>query len=152
MEQTLEGGNGLLLFRVGTNLTAALGFLGLALSVVGVYGVISYVAEQRTHEIGVRMALGADRGDILNLVLRQGLILVGAGVVAGLVVTFFASHAIANLLLGVGPGDPLILSSVAAFLAVVGFPACLLPSPREGEGGARGALQIEEGVFFRSFP
>jgi len=143
MEQTLEGGNGLLLFRVGTNLTAALGFLGLALSVVGVYGVISYVAEQRTHEIGVRMALGADRGDILNLVLRQGLILVGAGVVAGLVVTFFASHAIANLLLGVGPGDPLILSSVAAFLAVVGLLACYVPSRRAMNVEPQEALKYE---------
>lgn len=130
MEQTLEGGNGLLLFRMGTNLTGALGFLGLGLSLVGVYGVISYAAAQRTHEIGVRMALGADRGDILKLVLRQGLILVGAGVLAGLLVTFIASHAIANLLLGVAPGDPLTLSSVAIFLAAVGLLASYIPARR----------------------
>jgi putative ABC transport system permease protein len=87
---------------MGTNLTAALGFLGLGLALVGVYGVISYVAAQRTHEIGVRMALGADRGDILKLVLRQGIMLVSAGVLAGLLVTFIASDAIANLAGGRG--------------------------------------------------
>jgi putative ABC transport system permease protein len=130
MDQTLEGANGLLLFRVGTDLTAALGFLGLGLALVGVYGVISYVAAQRTHEIGVRMALGADRRDILKLVLRQGIVLVGAGVLAGLLVTFVASHAIANLLLGVGPGDPLTLSAVAACLAALGLLASYFPARR----------------------
>jgi predicted permease len=130
MEQTLAGANGLLLFRMAAGLTAALGFLGLGLALVGVYGVISYVAAQRTHEIGVRMALGADRKDILRLVLRQGIVLVGAGVLAGLLVTFVASHAIANLLLGVRPGDPLTLSAVAAFLGAVGLLASYIPARR----------------------
>src|SRR5260370_5713339 len=115
MEQTLEGANGLLLFRMGANLTAALGFLGLGLALVGVYGVISYVAAQRTHEIGVRMALGAYRRDILRLVLAQGMLLWGAGVLAGLLVTFIASHAIAYSLLGVGPADRITFLTVAAF-------------------------------------
>lgn len=130
MEQTLEGANGLLLFRMGTDFTAALGFLGLGLALVGVYGVISYVTAQRTHEIGVRMALGANRKDILRLVLRQGVVLVGAGVLAGLLVTFVASHAIANLLLGVGPFDPLTLFLVSVFLAAVGLLASYLPARR----------------------
>jgi predicted permease len=143
MEQTLEGGNGLLLFRLGTNLTAALGFLGLGLSLVGVYGVISYAAEQRTHEIGVRMAVGADRSDILKLVLRHGLFLVGAGVLAGLLVTSIASHAIDSLLLGVAPGDPLTLSSVAAFLAAVGLLASYVPARRAMKVEPLKALKYE---------
>jgi predicted permease len=141
MEETLEGGNGLLLFRMGTNLTAALGFVGLGLSLVGVYGVISYAAAQRTHEIGVRMALGANRGDILKLVLRQGLILVGAGVLAGLLIIFIASHAIANLLLGVAPGDPLTLTVVAVFLIAVGMLASYVP--------ARRAMRVEPAQAFK---
>ncbi len=143
MEQTLEGANGLLLFRMGANLTAALGFLGLGLALVGVYGVISYVAAQRTHEIGVRMALGADRRDILRLVLGQGMLLVGAGVLAGLLVTFIASHAIANLLLGGGPGDPLTLLSVAAFLAAVGLLASYIPARRAMKVEPLKALKYE---------
>jgi predicted permease len=135
MEQTLEGGNGLLLFRIGANLTAALGFLGLALALVGVYGVISYVAAQRTHEIGVRMALGANRRDILKLVLRQGLVLVGAGVMAGLVLAFVVTRSLDRLLVGVAPGDPLILSLVAILLLAVGLMASYIP--------ARRAMKIE---------
>jgi predicted permease len=135
MEQTLQGANGLLLFRIGTNLTAALGSLGLGLAVVGVYGVISYVAAQRTREIGVRMALGADRKDILRLVLRHGVKLVGIGVLVGLLVTYLVSHAIASLLLGVGPGDPLTLVSVPVFLAAVGLVASYIP--------ARRAMQVD---------
>jgi putative ABC transport system permease protein len=130
MEQTLEGGNGLLLFRIGTYMTAILGFLGLALAWVGVYGVISYVAAQRTHEIGVRMALGADRGDILKLVLGHGSALVGTGVIAGLLLTFAATRGLTNLLVGVSTADPLTLTMVAAFLATAGLVACYLPARR----------------------
>ena len=130
MEQTLEGGNGLLLFRIGTYMTGILGFLGLALAWIGVYGVISYVAAQRTHEIGVRMALGADRGDILKLLLRQGSALVGTGVLAGLLLAIAATRGLANLLVGVSPDDPLTLTLVAAFLASAGLVACYLPARR----------------------
>jgi predicted permease len=130
MEETLEGGNGLLLFRIGANLTGALGFLGLALALVGVYGVISYIATQRTHEIGVRMALGANRRDILKMVLRQGLLLVGAGVIAGLVLAFLVTRSLASLLVGVGTADPLIFTSVAFFLLAVGLAASCIPARR----------------------
>ena len=130
MEQTLEGGNGLLLFRIGTYMTAILGLLGLVLAWVGVYGVISYVATQRTHEIGVRMALGADRSDILKLVLRQGSMLIGTGVLTGLLLSFAATRSLANLLVGVSPIDPLILATVAALLATAGMLACYLPARR----------------------
>ncbi len=82
MEQSLEGANGLFLYRMSTRFSGALGLVGLMLAMVGVYGVISYAAAQRTHEIGVRMALGASRGDILKMILRQGLFLIGSGVIA----------------------------------------------------------------------
>ena len=130
MEKTLEGGNGLFLFRIATRLTGALGGLGLGLALVGVYGVISYAAAQRTHEIGVRMAMGADRADILKMVMRQGLKLVGVGVVAGLVITFAATRGISSLLVGVSPSDPLTLLLVAFFLAGVGLLASLIPARR----------------------
>lgn len=130
MQHSLEGANGLFLFRLGTRFAGALGLLGLILALVGVYGVVSYVAAQRTHEIGVRMALGADRVHILKMVLRQGFILVGMGVAVGLVITFGATRLIANLLLGVSPSDPLTFAAVTVFLALVGLLASLIPARR----------------------
>jgi len=130
MQQSLEGANGLFLFRMGTRFAGSLGVLGLILALVGVYGVVSYVAAQRTHEIGVRMALGADRAHILKMVLRQGFILVGLGVVVGLVITFGATRLVANFLLGVSPSDPLTFVAVTVFLALVGLLASLIPARR----------------------
>ena len=107
-----------------------LGLLGLVLALVGVYSVISYAASQKTHEIGVRMALGAGRGDILKMILRQGLVLVGTGVIAGLVLSFFAARGFGALLVGVSPSDPVTLISVALLLAVVGLVASYIPARR----------------------
>jgi predicted permease len=130
MEQSLQGGNGFFIFRLASKLTGALGFLGLALALVGVYGVISYAASQRTHEIGVRMALGASRGKILTMVLRQGVILVGAGVLVGLALAFLAARGIASFLVGVSPSDPLTFALVAVFLMIVGLLASYIPARR----------------------
>jgi len=130
MEQSLGGANGFFLFRMGSRFTVVLGLLGLVLAVVGVYSVISYAASQKTHEIGVRMALGADRGDILRMVLRQGFVLVGAGLLTGLVLTFLAARGIGSLLVGVNPSDPITLVSVALLLAAVGLVASYIPARR----------------------
>jgi predicted permease len=130
MEQSLGGVNGFFLFRMGSRFTVVLGLLGLVLAVVGVYSVISYAASQKTHEIGVRMALGADRGDILKMVLRQGFVLVGAGLIAGLVLSFFAARGFVSLLVGVSPSDPVTLISVALLLAAVGLVASYIPARR----------------------
>ena len=100
MEEALGGVNGFFLLRMGSRFTVALGLLGLLLAVVGVYAVISYAAEQRIHEIGIRMALGASRTDILRMVLRQGFVLVGIGVIAGLALTVVAGRGISSLLVG----------------------------------------------------
>ncbi len=130
MEQSLEGGNGLFLFRMGERFASGLGLLGLVLALVGVYGVISYAAAQRTHEIGVRMALGANRADILKMVLRQGVILVGGGVAFGLLAAFALTRVFGNFLVGVSPSDPLTFSLVTAFLASVGLFASYIPARR----------------------
>src|SRR5579864_8145128 len=130
MEQSLGGANGFFLFRMGSRFTVVLGLLGLVLAVVGVYSVISYAASQKTHEIGVRMALGAGRGDILKMVLRQGFVLVGAGLLTGLVMTFLAARGIGSLLVGVSPSDPVTLVSVALLLAAVGLIASYIPARR----------------------
>jgi predicted permease len=135
MEDALGGVNGYFLIRLGSRFSVALGLIGLLLALVGLYGVISYVAAQRTHEIGVRMALGADRHDILKLVLRQGITLVGAGVVVGLVLTFAAARGMSSLLVGVSPSDPLTLGVVSILLALVGAIASFIP--------ARRAMKIE---------
>jgi len=130
MQQSLEGVNGLFGFRMGTRFAGALGLLGLVLAIVGVYGVISYTAAQRTHEIGVRMALGADRRDILKMVLRQGVILVGIGVVVGVGLTLLLARGISGLLVGVSPSDPLTFAAMAVFLAAVGLLASYVPARR----------------------
>jgi predicted permease len=135
MEQSLGGVNGFFLFRMASRFTVTLGLLGLVLALVGVYSVISYAAAQKTHEIGVRMALGAGRGDILKMVLRQGFVLVGAGLLAGLVLTFIAGRGLGSLLVGVSPSDPLTLIVVALLLAAVGLVASFIP--------ARRAMKIE---------
>lgn len=130
MEQSLGGVNGFFLFRMGSRFTVVLGLLGLVLAIVGVYSVISYAASQKTHEIGVRMALGAGRGDILKMVLRQGFILIGAGLLTGLVLSFFAARGFGSLLVGISPSDPVTLISVAMLLAVVGLVASYIPARR----------------------
>jgi putative ABC transport system permease protein len=135
MEEELNGVNGFFLYRMASRFTVALGLLGLLLSLVGVYSVISYAAAQKTHEIGVRMALGAARGDILKMVLRQGLVLVGAGLLAGLALTFIAGRGIGSLLVGVSPSDPITYIVVTLLLAAVGLVASYIP--------ARRAMKIE---------
>lgn len=130
MEQSLGGANGFFLYRMGSWFTVVLGLMGLVLALVGVYSVISYAASQKTHEIGVRMALGAGRGDILKMVLRQGFVLVGAGLLAGLALAFLAARGIGSLLVGVSPSDPVTLICVALLLAAVGLVASYIPARR----------------------
>ncbi len=130
MRQSLSGGNGLFIFRAGAVLAAALGLLGLTLAVVGVYGVVSFAASQRTREIGIRMAVGADRLDILRLVLRQGLVIVLAGVLSGLILACVLTRSMAVLLVGVHPIDPLTFVTATLVLAGVGLWACSVPAWR----------------------
>ena len=127
--QAMNTLNGLLFYKLGAVLAALFGILGLALAVVGVYGVISYAASQRTHEIGVRMALGAQPEDILKLVLGQGLWIVGIGVVIGIAAAFGAAK-IAATFLTVSPSDPIAYLGASVALSIVALFACYIPSRR----------------------
>ena len=115
--------------------------IALVLAVVGVYGVISYSASQRTHEIGVRMSLGASRGDVLLLVVRQGMWLTFAGCVAGLAGALLLSRLMTKLLFGVQPTDPATFLAVASGLGLVALLACYIP--------ARRAMRIDPMVALR---
>jgi len=130
MGQSLNGGNGLFIFRVGAILAAALGLLGLTLAVVGVYGVVSFAASQRTHEIGIRMALGANRLDILRMVLRQGLVLVIGGVLSGVLLAWALTRSMATLLVGVSPTDAFTFVTATTLLGAIGLWACFAPARR----------------------
>jgi len=130
MARALGGGYGLFPVRVGALGAAIFGVLALALAVVGVYGVVSYVASQRTQEIGVRLALGAAPRDILHLVLQSGLALVGLGLVAGVALALVSSRFVSGLLFGVSASDPLTFACVAPILGAVAMAACAIPAWR----------------------
>jgi putative ABC transport system permease protein len=104
--------------------------LALVLAVVGLYGLLSYVVSRRSREIGVRMALGADRSAVLRMVLRDGVRLTLAGIVIGAAGGVLAARALGRLLYGVGPTDPLTFVAVAGLLAVVALVASYLPARR----------------------
>jgi putative ABC transport system permease protein len=111
--------------------------------VVGVYGVVSFAASQRTHEIGIRMALGADRGAILRLVLRQGLTLVIAGVVSGVVLAWALTRSMASILVGVSPTDALTFVCATVLLGGIGLWACYAPARRAMQQDPMTALRYE---------
>ena len=136
-----NGANGLLLFNLGAKLTAALGFLGLTLAVVGIYGVMTYAVGQRTQEIGVRMALGAQRQTILWMVSRQGLAIIGIGLSIGLLTAIAAGRLVGEFLVGITPSDPLTYLTVSMLLSLIALAACYIP--------ARRAMQVEPTVALR---
>jgi macrolide transport system ATP-binding/permease protein len=143
MDQALQGLNGFLFFRLGAQLTGAMGLLGLVLAVVGVYSVASYAAAQRTQEIGIRMAIGATPGDILKMVLRQGLGIVAIGLLVGLAAAFAGTRLLGDLFYGVKPSDPVTYASVATLLLAVALLACWIPARRATRVSPTVALRFE---------
>ena len=125
-----NGDSGFFIFTVGAELSGALGLVGLALAVVGMYGVMAYAVGQRTQEIGVRLALGAQRRGIPWLVARQSLRIVSIGLAAGLVVALAVGRLVADFLVGIGPADPLTYLAVSALLTLVALGACYVPMRR----------------------
>jgi putative ABC transport system permease protein len=117
--------------------------IGLVLVTIGVYSVIAYTASRQTHEIGIRMALGARRADVLKLVIRMGARLLVLGLAIGLVVSLALSRVIASQLRGVSPHDPATLASVAAVLLVTGLVACWVPARRATRVDPLVALRYE---------
>jgi predicted permease len=136
-----SGANGLLLFNLGAKLTAALGFLGLALAVVGIYGVMAYAIGQRTQEIGIRMALGAQRRTILWMVSRHGLAIIGTGLSVGLLTAIAAGRLVGEFLVGIGPTDLVTYITVSTLLSFIALAACYIP--------ARRAMDVEPTVALR---
>jgi len=125
-----HAGLSLLPARMSAALSAVFGTLALLLAVVGVYGIVSHSAAQRTREIGVRMALGARPADLLRLILGQGLKLIGTGVAVGLAGALVLTRFLSSLLYGVSTTDPLTFTGVALLLAVVALLATCIPARR----------------------
>src|SRR6185437_10468259 len=109
---------------------AAFSAIALTLAVGGIYAVLSYVVGRRRHEIGIRMALGAQAGQVLGLVVRQGLRLVALGLLIGLPASYFATRLLTSLLVGVGTGDPTTYAMVIGVLGATGAIAAWIPARR----------------------
>jgi predicted lysophospholipase L1 biosynthesis ABC-type transport system permease subunit len=116
--------------RVSMVVLGAFAALALGLACMGIYGVISYLVGQRTHEIGIRMALGAKQRDVLRMVLGEGVRMVTLGVVIGLLAAAGLTRLMANLLFGVSASDPLTFAGVGIILAIVALAACYVPARR----------------------
>jgi putative ABC transport system permease protein len=143
MEQTIEDFMAFPLFparAIGWMLGVS-GILAVVMTTIGLFGVISYVVSLRTHEIGVRMALGARRADVLKLVMGQGLRLTAIGLGIGLCVALGAARLLAPLLYGIGADDPATMTAVAIGLATIALTACYLP--------ARKAMRVDPSVALR---
>ncbi|PYV21695.1 MAG: hypothetical protein DMG27_20100, partial [Acidobacteria bacterium] len=129
--------------RFNLTLVGAFALAALLLAVAGIYGVTAYSVARRTHEIGVRMALGARAGDVLRLVLRQGLLTVAAGVAVGTGGAFVLTRAIQSLLFGVGANDPVTFAGVALLLTLVALLATYVPARRASRLDPMAALRHE---------
>lgn len=141
MEESVSGIQGLLIFRLAAALSGALGLLGLVLGVIGVYGVVSNVASQRTHEIGVRLAIGARPDQVRWMILRQGFLIVLAGLGLGLLLSLAAGRVASRFLVGVSGNDPVTLAGGCLILAAVVLVACYIP--------ARRAMRVDPVVALR---
>jgi predicted permease len=141
MSESLNGFMGFRMFQMGAQQAGAMGLLGLILAAIGVYGVVSYGAVQRTHEIGIRMALGAEPAQVLAMVLRQGVWLIAGGVLCGLVAASLFTRLTARVLPLVDRTDPLTFGVVTLLLSGITLWSCYVP--------ARRAMRVDPMVALR---
>jgi predicted permease len=134
---------GLVPQRVAASVSASLGLVGLLLAAIGIYGVTAYMVTSRTREIGIRIALGARRRDVVRMVLGQGMTLALIGVAIGLALAAAVSRALGSLLFGVGTADPLAFGGSALVFSLIGLAACYVPARRATEIEATQALRYE---------
>jgi predicted permease len=134
---------GLAPWRIAVLVSGSLGAVGLLLAAIGIYGVTAYVVTRRTREIGIRVALGATRTNVVGAILKEGLSLVGAAAVLGLVFAAAAGRLLMTFLFGVSPVDSLVFSGAAALFAIIGFVACYIPARRATSIDPINALRIE---------
>jgi len=130
-------------YRMAAVVLGSFGVLAVLLAAIGIYGVMSYVVAGRTREVGVRVALGARRADVLLLIMRQGMSLALIGLVAGLLVGFGAARLMVKLLFGVNPTDLITFAGVSLLLAAVAALACYLPARRAAKVDPLVALRYE---------
>jgi putative ABC transport system permease protein len=143
MNEALHGLNGLLFFEIGAGLAGALGLLGLTLAIVGIYGVMSYSVNQRTKEIGIRLALGAQPKEILTMICRHGLFITAIGMAVGLLGAFAVGHLVGDFLVGIAPTDAITYASVSALIALVALLASYIPARRAAKVDPMVALRYE---------
>lgn len=143
--KTLEDHIGISLFlqRMAATLLSIFGLLALSLAALGLYGVVAYTVSQRTREMGIRIAVGATQGNVLKLVLRQGLMLSAAGMVAGLITALAVTRFSVHLLYGVSAADPMTFTAIALLLLLVAFVASYFPARRATKVDPMIALRME---------
>jgi ABC-type antimicrobial peptide transport system permease subunit len=128
-------------YRLGATLFTAFGALALVVAVVGIYSTVSYAVSQRTHEFGVRIALGAQLRDVIGLVVGQELRVIGAGVIVGIALALAGGRFIASLLYGIAPSDPVTIAIVTVVLMAAGVAASLGPAWRAGRADPASVLR-----------
>jgi ABC-type antimicrobial peptide transport system permease subunit len=143
--QTLEASValGLVPQRVAASVSGSLGMVGLLLAGIGIYGVTAYAVARRTREIGIRIALGARRADIIRMVLREGLSLTLIGSAMGLILAGAISRVLAEFLFGIPPIDPLTFTGTTALFMAIGLAACYVPARRATRIDAMESLRYE---------
>jgi len=143
MQSHLDNGIALFFVRFAALLAGIFGLVGLVLATVGIYGVIAYSVSQRTHEIGVRIALGAQRGDVLRMVIGHGLVLAITGATIGLAIALAVTRLMKSLLYEVSTTDPMTFTLVTVALLLVSFVAGWVPAHRATRIDPMAALRYE---------